>query len=137
MAIGIRRLTFFLMLIFLIAGCTGPKSGIHVQNESDADIAKAEEVFENDKRLASVVAIFHEKELIAGVRVKTFSRFNKKKIEKELTKKMEDLYKDFDVTLSADGKFIYETTKIMNDEEKDEKLAKRIKKLKSLSEEET
>ena len=120
----------------MIAGCAGPKSGIHIQNETNADIEKAEEVFENDERLASVVAIFNEKEIIAGVTVKTFSRFHKKKIEEELTKKIEELYEDFDVTVSADGKFIQETAK-MKDSEDQDKLAKKIKKLKSLSEEET
>ena len=124
------------MLIFLIAGCAGPKSGIHIQNETNADIEKAEEIFENDERLKSVVAIFHEKELISGVTVKTFSRFRKSKIEEELVKKLEEHYEEFDVTVSADGKFIHETTKMMNSEDTD-KLAKKIKKLKSLSEEET
>ena len=124
------------MLIFLIMGCARPERGIHIQNETNADIEKAEEVFENDARLASVVAIFHEKELISGVTVKTFSRFHKKKIEEELTKKLEEDYKEFNVTVSADGKFIHETTKMMSLEEKD-KLAEKIKKLKSLSEEET
>lgn len=123
----------------MLAGCVRPTSGIRIQNETTADIGKAEEVFKDDDRLANAVAIFHEKEIIAGVTVKTFSRFHKNKIEEELTKKIEELYKDFDVTVSADGKFIYETTKMMNEEgkDKDEKLAKRIKKLKSLSEEET
>ena len=122
----------------MIAGCAGPKSGIHIQNETNVDVEKAEEVFKNDERLASVVAIFHEKEIISGVRVKTFSRFHKKKIEEELTKKLEELYEEFDVTVSTDGKFIHETAKMMDsgDKEKD-KLAKKIKKLKSLSEEET
>ena len=117
-------------------GCARPESGIQIQNDTNADIAKAEEVFENDERLVSVVAIFHEKEIIAGVTVKTFSRFHKSKIEEELTKEIEELYDDLDVTVSADGKFIYETTKMMNSKDQG-KLAKKIKKLKSLSEEET
>lgn len=133
----IRRFIISISLVVLLAGCVRPTSGIRIQNETTADIGKAEEVFKDDDRLANAVAIFHEKEIIAGVTVKTFSRFHKKKIEEELTKRIEELYKDFDVTVSADGKFIYETTKMMNDEDKGGKLAKRIKKLKSLSEEET
>ncbi|WP_269049674.1 hypothetical protein [Sporosarcina sp. G11-34] len=121
----------------MLSGCVRPTSGIRIQNETNADIGKAEEVFKDDERLASAVAIFHEKEIIAGVSVKTFSRFHKNKIEEELTKRIEELYKDFDVTVSADGKFIYETTKMMNGEAKDKELSKSIKKLKSLSEEET
>ncbi|MCZ2257208.1 hypothetical protein KSU66_01735 [Sporosarcina sp. G11-34] len=133
----IRRFIIYSSIFLLLSGCVRPTSGIRIQNETNADIGKAEEVFKDDERLASAVAIFHEKEIIAGVSVKTFSRFHKNKIEEELTKRIEELYKDFDVTVSADGKFIYETTKMMNGEAKDKELSKSIKKLKSLSEEET
>lgn len=120
----------------MLTGCVRPESGVHIQNDTTADIKLAEEVFINDDRLTSVVAIFHEKELISGITVKTFSRFNKKKIEKEISKKLEELYQEFDVVVSADGKIINETAKLMNAEDKNE-LTKKIKKVKSLSEEET
>ena len=53
-------------------------------------LTKAEEVFINDERLTSAVAVFHENDLITGVTLKTFSRFKKEKIEKELKKKLEE-----------------------------------------------
>ena len=53
-------------------------------------LKKQKKVFEDDDRLISAIAIFHEKEILSGVTVKTFSRFNKAKIEKELTKKLEE-----------------------------------------------
>ena len=97
---------------------------------------KAEEVFLNDDRLVSAVAVFNEKNIVSGVTVKTFSRFNKKKIEKDIKKSLEEDYPEFDVTVSADGKIIQETKKLLKQEDK-EKLAKKIKKVKSLLEEET
>ena len=125
-----------MLLILFLAGCAQIEKGVHIQNDTNEDIEKAEQVFENDDRLISAIAIFHEKEILSGVTVKTFSRFNKAKIEKELTKKLEEIYEDFEVTVSADSKIIQETNKLMELKEKD-KLLKKIKELKTLSEEET
>ena len=132
----IRKLTYLLLLLLFLAGCAQVEKGVHIQNDTNEDIKKAEQVFENDDRLISAIAIFHEKEILSGVTVKTFSRFNKAKIEKELTKKLEKIYEDFEVTVSADSKIIQETNKLMELKEKD-KLSKKIKELKTLSEEET
>ena len=74
---------------------------------------------------------FHENDLITGVTVKTFSRFKKEKIEKELKKKLEKLYPEMDVTVSADSKIWMETNKLsIQDDKKD--IGKKIEKLKSL-----
>lgn len=120
----------------MLTGCVSADSGVRIQNDTKADIKKAEDIFESDDRLIGTVAILHEKEMISAVTVKTFSRFHKKKIEKELKKKLEKEYKDFDITVSADSKAVYETMKLMELEDK-EKLKKNIKKLVSLLEEET
>ena len=125
-----------MLLILFLAGCAQIEKGVHIQNDTNEDIEKAKQLFEKDDRLISAIVIFHEKEILSGVTVKTFSRFNKAKIEKELTKKLEKIYKDFEVTVSADSKIIQETNKLMELEEKD-KLPKKIKELKTLSEEET
>lgn len=132
----IRRLTLNIILLFVLAGCVPLDKGVHIQNDTKADMKKAEEIFKADDRLTSTVAIFHEKEVIAGVSVKAFSKFRKPKIEKELKEKLEKEYKEFDITVSADSKAAYETVKLMELEDKD-KLKKKIKKLKSLLEEET
>ena len=125
-----------MLLILFLAGCVQIEKGVHIQNDTNEDIEKAEQVFENDDRLISTIAIFHEKEILSGVTVKTFSRFNKAKIEKELTKKLEEIYEDFEVTVSADSKIILETKKLLELEKKD-KLPKKIKELKTLAKEET
>ena len=125
-----------MLVILFLAGCVQVEKGVHIQNDTNEDIKKAEQVFKDDDRLISAIAIFHEKEILSGVTVKTFSRFNKAKIEEELTKKLEKIYEDFEVTVSADSKIIQETNKLMELKEKD-KLPKKIKELKALSEEET
>ena len=132
----IRSISFYVVLILLLSGCVRPESGVQIQNDTNVDVMKAEEVFLNDDRLVSAVAVFHEKDIVSGVTVKTFSRFHKKKIEKELKKSLEEDYPEFDVTISADGKIIQETRKLLKQEDT-EKLAKKIKKVKTLLEEET
>lgn len=89
-----------------------------------------------DKRVTSAATILHENDVIAGISLETFSRFKKEKIEKELQKKLEKLYPDMDVTVSADGKIWMETNKLIDSEDKSE-MDKTIKKLKSLLKEET
>lgn len=110
--------------------------GIHIYNESPANSNKAEEIFAEDDRLVSTNAIFHENEILTGVTVKTFSRFNKEKIEKELKKKLEEAYPDYDITVSADNKIVHKTSKLIQDKD-DKKIGKELKKLVSLLKEET
>ncbi len=130
----IRKLCLVIFALAILAGCSA--NGIRIHNDSTEDVAKAEEVFVNDKRLTSAATVFHENDLITGVTLKTFSRFNKGKIEKELKKKLKKLYPELDVTVSADMKIWLETNKLIDlDSEKD--IGKKIKELKMLLKEET
>jgi len=130
----IRKIGQLILAAVLLSGCS--ENGFRIDNGSDADAAKAEEVLNSDDRLTSAVTVFHENDVIAGVTLKTFSRFKKEKIEKELKGKLEKLYPDLDVTVSADSKIWMETKKLM-DFESEEKKGKKIKELKSLIKEET
>ena len=130
----IRRFGQLLFVAVLLSGCS--ENGFRIDNHSDEDAAKAEEVFKSDERLTSAVTVFHENDVIAGVTLKTFSRFKKEKIEKELKGKLEKLYPDLDVTVSADSKIWMETKKLMI-LESEKKKGKKIKELKSLIKEET
>ena len=130
----IRKLILTIFLLVLLAGCTG--NGIRIFNATDEDSTQAEELFKKDKRLKSVSAMFHEEQLLTGVRVDTFSRFRKGKIEKELEKELEKLYPDLDITVSADSKILYETTKLINGSDNKD-VGKKIDDLKSLLKEET
>ena len=123
-------------MILMLSGCIRPENVVQIQNETHADDKKVEDIILNDERLVSAVAVFHDDELISGVTVKTFSRFHKEKIEKEIKKDLEKVYPELEITVSADNKIIKETTKLL-DEEDQEKLDKKLKKIKSLLEEET
>ena len=130
----IRKIGHLFIASVLLTGCS--ENGFRIDNSSDEDTEKAEELFESDKRLTSAVTVFHENDVIAGVTLKTFSRFNKEKIEIELKRKLEKLYPNLEITVSADSKIWMETKKLIeldNKEKKDEK----INDLKSLIKEET
>ncbi|MER2088540.1 MAG: hypothetical protein ABS920_02300 [Sporosarcina sp.] len=120
--------------VVLLSGCSS--NGFRIDNSSSEDTTKAEEVFNNDKRLTSAVTVFHENDVIAGITLTTFSRFKKEKIEKELKKKLEDYYPDMDITVSADSKIRMETDKLIHLDNK-KNMSKKIDKLKSLIKEET
>ena len=130
----IRKFGQLLLAAVLLSGCS--ENGFRMDNHSDEDAAKVEKVLKGDDRLASAVTVFHEDDVIAGVTLKTFSRFKKEKIEKELKGKLEKLYPDLDVTVSADAKIWMETKKLI-DLESEKKKGGKIKELKSLIKEET
>ncbi|WP_318615923.1 hypothetical protein [Sporosarcina sp. YIM B06819] len=130
----IRKLGLAIVVLVMLTGCS--ENGIRIHNDSSENARKAEEVFIKDKDLTAVVTVFHDKDLLTGVTLKTFSRFKKEKIEKELKKKLEELYPELDITVSADGKIWMEANKLINsDHEKD--LGEKIDKLKLLLKEET
>ncbi|KXH79797.1 YhcN/YlaJ family sporulation lipoprotein [Sporosarcina sp. HYO08] len=128
----IRKVLLLLLMLVLLSGCSN--HGIRIHNDS-ADASKAEEILKKDQRLTSAVILFHEKDLLVGIDVDTFSRFHKKKIEKEIKKKLEKSYPDLTVTVSADRKMTIVLDKLIRKNEKD--MGKKIDQLKSLLKEET
>ena len=108
----IRKIGHLLIAAVLLSGCS--ENGFRIDNSSDEDAEKAEELFKSDKRLTSAVTVFHENDVIAGVTLKTFSRLKKEKIENELKEKLEKLYPDLEITVSADSKIWMETKKLID-----------------------
>lgn len=130
----IRKLGLVIVALVMLAGCA--ENGIQIHNDSSEDVRKAEEVFMKDKHLTAVVTVFHNNDLLTGVSLKTFSRLKKGKIEKRLKKKLEQLYPELEVTVSADSKIWLETNKIINSDH-DKDIGEKIEKLKLLIKEET
>lgn len=130
----IRQLLPILCILLLLSGCV--PNEFTVENQTGEDANEAEELLKKDDRIKGAAALFHEDHLIVGVRVKTFDRFNKRKIAKELEKKLKETYPDLSVFVSADSKILTETNKlILKDDAKG--IKKKIHYLISLSEEET
>lgn len=107
-----------------------------IDNRTDEDAGEAEELLKDDDRVKGVAALFFDDHLLVGIRVKTFSRFNKRDIASEIEKKLKEKYPDLAVFVSADSKILNETNKLIL--KKDDKgVKKQIHQLISLAEEET
>ncbi|WOV88434.1 hypothetical protein QWT69_04755 [Sporosarcina oncorhynchi] len=130
----IRHLLLILSLVLLLAGCV--PNEFRIDNRTDLNSSQAEELIKDDNRIKGAAALFYEDHLIAGIRVKTFSRFNKRKIATELEKSLKEVYPDLSILVSADSKILTETTKLMLEKE-DENVKEDIHELIDLVEEET
>ncbi|WP_203246020.1 hypothetical protein [Sporosarcina beigongshangi] len=130
----IRKFGLMIIVLTLLAGCS--ENGIRIHNDSSEDSTKVEQVFKKDPHLTGAVTVFHENNLLMGVTLKTFSRFKKEKIEKDLKKQLEKQYPELDVTVSADGKIWMEANKLIKSSHTKD-MTEKIDKLKLLLKEET
>lgn len=126
-----------LSLLLLLAGCNDREKVVtygmtdNVQNQQEVEkLLKADTAIEQ----ANILAI--EDELFVAMQLKPLEKWNRQKIEKEWQKKLEKQFSDSTVNVSADFKMFWESTKLM--EEKDrEKMLKELHQLKKLAKEET
>lgn len=126
----------YMMFILLLTGCTAQEDRIRMKNNTGEKEAKAEELISTHEDVKKAVILLNDNDLLVALRMKTFSRFNKRKIGKKIEKELKKSYPDMTVTVSVDNKILLETTKIIN-ENIQETNDKKIKKLKSLIKEET
>lgn len=125
-----------ILLLLLLSGCSENENHFKIKNDANVNTTKMEEAIRSDKRITKAVSVIYEKEIIVAIQLKTFSRFNKDKIEKKLQKEIAKHYEDLDVIVSADMKIVQEVNKINKLEDQDA-IAKEIKKVKMLNKEET
>jgi|SRR5690625_1359006 len=111
--------------------------GIHDQNASN----QAKEMLSYYDEIAGVRAVNHDKDLLIAIDVRHHDRFNLDSIESDVRKKINKNFSDLKVTLSTDRKILIELEKLEKRMEaqdiSDEQLKSRIKKIKSLTKEET
>lgn len=131
-----RKIIIFTVICLLLIGCARLEEGVHIYNDSDSNSEPAEKILTEDQRLVSAGIIMHKGKLVSGVKVKTFSRFKKKKIEKELKGKLEEAYPNLEVTVSADNKIVHKTAEIIQNTDK-EQLDNQLDKIVSLLKEDT
>lgn len=123
-----------LLLILLLAGCS--EHGTYVENTTDYDTRKIENTLRDNEHVKLAKVLLVEEELLAGIRVRTFSRFQKKTIAYNIQKQLEKEYPELTVTVSADSKVLLETGKLIN-EKNTTRYRKKIDKIKSIEKEQT
>lgn len=129
-----KRINLLLIVLILLAGCS--ELGTRVENTTDYQDEPLQEILKAEDQVKLAVVLLHEKEIIAGIRVNTFSRFQKKKIAADLKKKIEKAYPELNVIVSADSKVLLETEKLIDKKNKDE-YGKKIKEIQSIEKEQT
>ena len=137
--IRIHKLAMLLcMSVVLLVGCTSSSKDkdILIQNNTNEDSTKVEEIVKNSEQISIAVIYLEGDDLVTALRMKTFSRFSKREIGKQIRKELKNAYPDMTVTVSVDNKAIVETKKLLKVDDK-QVIGKEIKKLKSLIKEET
>lgn len=129
----IRKLWIVCFCLVLLAGCSSHTVQVEGPEDERQEVEKA---LLNDNRIVAASAIVHDDQILAGIRVKTFARFNKRSIAKELQKELEEQYPDKEVFISPDNKVLYETAALMKEKDED-KLTEGIEKIIKLAKEET
>lgn len=130
----LKKILILLSVLLLLTGCSD--KGTHIENMTGYEDQQLRKTLENNPHVKLAVALLYEKELLAGIRVNTFSRFQKKKIANQIKKKLEKQYPDLSVTVSADSKVLLETEKLINKKDKED-YQKKIDKIKSVEKEQT
>lgn len=130
-----KKMVFPLLLAFLLAGCNGQTLKVNnaAGQEEKEELAS---ILEKEDEIYSGRAIFVEDQLLVAVQAKPWLDYKKTKIEKNLKKKLEKTFPDYDITVSSDFKLYWEAQKLLTEEDL-EKTMKKVNKLKKLKKEET
>lgn len=126
-----------LSLLLILAGCNDREKVVtyeptdNVQNQQEI-----EKLLKEDNAIEQANLLVIEDELFVAMQLKPFEKWNRKKIEQEWKKKLEDKFSDSKVNVSADFKMFWESTKLI-DEKDQKKMLKELHALKKLAKEET
>ncbi|PIC64346.1 hypothetical protein CSV79_06875 [Sporosarcina sp. P13] len=129
-----KKLIYLLLVSLLLTGCN--EKGTHIENTTTHDTVPLEKTLDSNEHVKLAVALLHEEDLIVGIRVNTFSRFQKKKIAKKINKELKKEYPDLEVTVSADSKVLLETDKLIKKGDS-KNYQKKIDDIKSIAKEQT
>ena len=133
-----RKIMLAVCCCVVLVGCgdTKEKLSTFYATYDDEKANKIEAILGQEKDIEHANVIFIEDKILVAMQVKPWLRYKKKKIEKKVE---EDLKKEFpneDLIVSADFKLHWESTKLIDKNDK-EKLNDEVDQLKKLSKEET
>jgi len=131
----LKKLALPLLLLFFLMGCNDEKT-LEVNTTSGQEAEEVTTILENEEEIYSGRAIFVEDQLLVAVQAKPWLDYKKTKIEKNLKKKLEERFPEYDITVSSDYKLYWEAKKLL-DEENSEIVKEKVEKLKKLKKEET
>ena len=133
----LKKLVFSLFVPILLFGCSNEQTievaEVSMDEKNRYDI---EEMVKSTDEVYSSTVILIDNELLIAIQVKPWIGFKEQKVEKRLQKKIEEKYPDLNVVVSSDYKLLWESQKLI-DEQDTKKITDEVKKLKKLAKEET
>jgi len=132
----LKKLVLPLLLFMFLTGCNDDQKTLEVNDIGGEESEKVKIIMENEEEIYSGRAIFVEDQLLVAVQAKPWLDYKKTKIEKNLKKKLEESFPEYDITVSSDYKLYWEAQKLLKEDD-GEKLKKKVEKLKKLKKEET
>lgn len=132
-----KTLTIFLSCFILLAGC-GREEKVEMYQHIDDKEKKTElkEMVEKSNDIDQANVILVGDKLLAAIQVNPWKRYKKQKIESEWQKKLEKKYPNLKVVVSTDFKLYWESTKLLEEADR-QKVKDKIDSLKKLAKEET
>lgn len=117
-------------------------SQVHTKKPINQSVANhTKEVIVMKEGISDVKAVNTDKDLLVGIKVDNFDRFQLKKIKKDVQSDIDKMYPNHQVTVSTDQKMYWELDKLEQRLKKDnttmKNLKKDINKIKSLMKEQT
>ncbi|MFJ7639153.1 YhcN/YlaJ family sporulation lipoprotein [Peribacillus sp. NPDC097206] len=91
-----------------------PMDIIHGEDEEDEKglITKVKEMVSDEDEIYDVIVVKNGKKILVAYKVKHLQRFHMKKIDKNVTKKLEDKYPKYKFIISSDYKIFLESVRL-------------------------
>lgn len=134
----INRLLLVLAVPILLTGCSNhPSLEFYHVNQDQNEVAKLKDILENEKSTNESLGVISDSELVVAVQVQPLLKFQKKKIEKRLKKKIKEDFPGYKVFVSSDLKIMWELEDLVEKDPNDKTFQKKLNKIKALAKEET
>ncbi|KYG90840.1 YhcN/YlaJ family sporulation lipoprotein [Metasolibacillus sp. FSL H7-0170] len=131
----VRRFLSVGICVFLLSAC-GAKEQIVAYDEQDEKTIEIKQEIEKMNNIHKAKIVVTGQDILVAIEVKPWQSFKEQKIARELQKKLEEKWSHYDVLVSSDFKLLWETDKLMSEED-EQKVNEKIEHLKKLAKEET
>lgn len=129
-----KKSVIVFLMVLLLGACSSENEKVIFPTDNSTSLKP---ILQKQDSIHGYKGVMNEEDILVAIHINRFDRFNKTKIEKKITKQIEKQFPEKQVLVSGDQKIMWEVETIIEKKQKEEDLKKSIKKIKSLSKEET
>lgn len=129
-----KKLMYVILIFLVMTACSNVEKDV---SYPDSSTAQLEQVLKKQEAIHGYKSVMNNGDLLVAVDIKRMKRFQKEKIEKNISKKLEEQFPDREVLVTSDIKVKWEIEKIIEKQLEKQELTDSIEQIKSLSKEET